>query len=77
MRSPGSAGTATATVRPSRAMATPAPLAVLIACATRRAVLKSAAFKPSKMVLPSSSGVGTEASTVAPSGMRPADRWLI
>ena len=45
-----------------------------MACATLRAVLKSAAFRPSWMVLPSSKGVGTEASTVAPSGIRPADK---
>ena len=76
-RAPGSMGARTCTVRPSSAVARPLPSLVLMACATRRAVWKSDAFRPSVIESPSLSGVGTERSTCAPCGMRPALRWLI
>jgi hypothetical protein len=45
-----------------------------MALATARAVAKSLLLRSSRMLSPWFSGVGTERSTVAPSGMRPADR---
>ncbi len=61
----------------ARKVARPLPSLALMACATLRAVWKSEAFRPRLMVSPSLSGVGTERSTCAPWGTRPAERWLI
>ena len=67
----------TRTTRPSIAAAMSAPMRWLITRATSRAVLKSLACRSSCSVSPWFSGVGTLRSTVAPSGTRPALRWLI
>ncbi|KAF5291690.1 hypothetical protein FQR65_LT20433 [Abscondita terminalis] len=49
----------------------------LMARTTLSAVWKSVEFRPSVMLSPSLSGVGTARSTWAPWGTRPALRWLI
>mmetsp|Transcript_22405 Transcript_22405/g.88713 ORF Transcript_22405/g.88713 Transcript_22405/m.88713 type:complete len:376 (+) Transcript_22405:100-1227(+) len=76
-RSSGVSGARTRTTRPSRAWAVPGPLALLMAWATARAVAKSLLLRSNCRVSPWASGVGTERSTRAPAGMRPALRWLI
>ncbi len=67
----------TRTTRPSRASAVPLPMRLLIARTTSRAVAKSLELRSSWIESPWSIGVATARSTVAPSGMRPALRWLI
>ena len=72
----GSTGACTRTWRASSACATPFPNWVLIAAASRFAVVKSASRSSRLTNSPCPTGVDGVRSTVAPFGMRPELSWL-